>query len=34
MSGAETEMAVEEFFKGVTIPYLYLEESTFREVVT
>ena len=33
MSGAETEMTVEAFFKGVTIPYPYLEESTFREAV-
>ena len=34
MRGAETEMTVEAFFKGVTIPYPYLEESTFREAVT
>ena len=34
MSGAETAMTVEAFFKGVTIPYPYLEESTFREAVT
>lgn len=34
VSGAETEMTVEAFFKGVTIPYPYLEESTFREAVT
>ena len=27
-------MTVEAFFKGVTIPYPYLEESTFREAVT
>lgn len=34
VSRAETEMTVEAFFKGVTIPYPYLEESTFREAVT
>ena len=34
MSGAETEMTVEAFSKGVAIPYPYLEESTFREAVT
>ena len=34
VSGAETEMTVEAFFKGVTIPYPYLEESTFRDAVT
>ena len=34
VSGAETEMTVKAFFKGVTIPYPYLEESTFREAVT
>ena len=34
VSGAETEMTVEAFFKGVTIPYPYLEESKFREAVT
>ena len=27
-------MTMEAFFKGVTIPYPYLEESTFREAVT
>lgn len=34
VSGAETEMTVEAFFKGVTIPYPYLEESSFRDAVT
>lgn len=28
------EMTVEEFFRAVTIPYPYLEESTFREAIT
>ena len=28
------EMTVEDFFRAVTIPYPYLEESTFREAVT
>lgn len=28
------EMTVEAFFRAVTIPYPYLEESTFREAIT
>lgn len=28
------EMTVEDFFRAVTIPYPYLEESTFREAIT